>query len=139
MCLMGYMYISIHVHVAWIVLDTCTFGYFWIYMYFCIHVLLETCTLTFHLHVHVAWIVLDSFGYMYFLLLLDIYVLLDTFGYICIFGDMYIDISVINEWCISLLICSLVSTCSCVNILSLFVWIIYYLWMHYVKRTNYYI
>jgi len=35
---------------------------------------------------------------MYFWLLLDIYVLFDTFGYICTFGDMYtIDISVINE------------------------------------------
>ena len=56
MCLMGYVHIDTCVHVAWIVLDTCT--------------------LTFHLHVHVAWIVLDSCGdtctsgyfwiYMYF-------------------------------------------------------------------------
>ena len=46
---MGYIYISMHVHVAWIVLDTCNFGD----MYFWVHVLLETCTLTFHLHVQV--------------------------------------------------------------------------------------
>ena len=80
--------------------------------------------------------ILDSCGDMYFWLLLDIYVLFDTFGYICTFGDMYVDIWVINEWYISIWICSLFSTCSCVNLLHWFVWIIYYLWMHYVKRTN---
>ena len=45
-CLIEYMYICIHVQVAWIVLDiyvlldTCTVGdmYFWIYIYFLIHV-----------------------------------------------------------------------------------------------------
>ena len=57
-CVLWDMYILIHVHVAWIVLDTCTCG-------------------------------LDSFGYMYFSILLNIYVLLDTFGYICTFGYMY--------------------------------------------------
>ena len=77
-------------------------GQFWI------HVLLETCALTFHLHVHVAWIVLDtctcgldSFGYMIFWILLDIYVVLDLHVLLdiyvlldtCTFGDMYIDIS----------------------------------------------
>ena len=41
LCVLWDMYISIHVHVAWTVL--------------------ETCTLTFHLHVHVAWIVLDTY------------------------------------------------------------------------------
>ena len=41
---MGYMYISIHAHVASIVLDTCTFGD----MYIDISL---TCALTFHLHV----------------------------------------------------------------------------------------
>ena len=55
----------------------CTYRYMYMWLgKFWIHVLLETCTLTFHLHVHVAWIVLDSCGdtctsgyfwiYMYF-------------------------------------------------------------------------
>ena len=79
-----------------------------------------------------------TFRYMYMWLgYFWIHVLLDTFGYICTFGDMYIDISLINERYISICICSSVSKCSCVNLLCWFVCFIYYLWMHYVKIKNY--
>ena len=98
---------------------------FW-YMPYRIYVHLHTCAS--------GW---DSFGYMYIWIVLDIYVLLDT----CTVGDMYFWIYIYflihvhwhftYKWMIyftsyeffgfHMLLCQSI------------VWIIYYLWMHYVK------